>query len=181
MPDRPEKGQTSSQPSGDVMALDQRYRGIMPLVMRAFYYSRRAFDEAMRSHNITGSQAGVLSRIYEHPGISGAEISRQMGTTPQAVHLMLATLERKGLIEREPDPSQGRVVSSHLTQAGQEVFLACLSDAAAVERGLSKHLSSTDRHALIELLERYLAPTLPAGANELASTDGIGRKSSSKS
>jgi DNA-binding MarR family transcriptional regulator len=139
-------------------------RGLLPLVAQSFFYTRRSFDEAMRAHGITGSQAGVLSRIYDEPGISGAGLSRQMLTTPQAVQLMLATLERKGLISREPDPTQGRVVGSRLTKLGREVFLACLADAAEADKKLSASLTAEEREALIELLEKYLRGNLPAAA-----------------
>jgi DNA-binding MarR family transcriptional regulator len=144
----------STAPSG--MAIEELHRGLMPLIMQTYFYTRRSFDNAMRAHGVTASQAGVLSRIYEHPGISGAEISRQMFTTPQSVQLILATLERKGLLVREPDPTQGRVIGSRITDEGCRIFIACHHDAAEVDRRLSESLSPEERRTLIDLLERYL-------------------------
>jgi DNA-binding MarR family transcriptional regulator len=161
----------SPQPSqtGREIRVERMRRGLLPLVMQAFFYSRRSFDEAMRSHGLTGSQAGMLSRIYDQPGISGAELSRQMLTTPQAVQLMLATLERKGLIEREPDPTKGRVLGSHLTEAGNKAFHECLADAADADRGLSQGLDDEERQQLMELLQKYIRGTqLPADAEDPA-------------
>ena len=135
--------------------VDRMRRGLLPLVMQAFFYSRRSFDEAMRSHGLTGSQAGMLSRIYDQPGISGAELSRQMLTTPQAVQLMLATLERKGLIERTPDRAKGRVLGSHLTAIGRKTFRACLTDAGEADRSLSQGRDEAEREQLLDLLQKY--------------------------
>jgi DNA-binding MarR family transcriptional regulator len=144
------------------ITVDRLRHGLLPLVMQAYFHTRRTFDDAMRIHGVTTSQAGMLSRIYSEPGISGAELSRQMLTTPQAVQLMLTTLERKGLIIREPDPTQGRVVGARLTDAGREVFVGCVADATEADRRLGQGLSSEERSTLMELLERYIHSTGPA-------------------
>src|SRR5947208_8389893 len=44
------------------------------LIMQAYYYTRRSFDDAVRDYGITAAQMGVLHRIADHPGITGAEI-----------------------------------------------------------------------------------------------------------
>ena len=80
--------------------------------MQAFHYTRRTFDDAVRPYGITATQLGVLNRLAERPGLSGAELGRLMLTTSQAAQLMLAALERKGLIKRTPDPNHGRIVRS---------------------------------------------------------------------
>jgi DNA-binding MarR family transcriptional regulator len=157
------------------VSIDRMRKGVVPLVMRVFFYTRRNFDEAMRPHGVTASQLGALAQIFEHPGISGAEISRQMGTTPQAVHLMLSTLEHKGLIEREPHSAQGRVVSSHLTEEGEQAFVNCLLDALAVEKRLSQYLTTDERRTLIRLLGRCLEGLQSERHDDPGTTRGGGR------
>lgn len=164
----------STAPDGTT--IEDLHRGLVPLIMQTYFYARRNFDEAMRAHGVTASQASVLSRIYEHPGISGAEISRQMFTTPQAVQLMLATLVRKGLLVREPDPTHGRVVGSRLTDEGCRIFIACHADAAEVDRRLSESLSPEERRTLIDLLERYLHRSQRSVAPEPVDNDDRRRK-----
>lgn len=153
------------------VSIDRMRKGVVPLIMRVFFYTRRNFDEAMRPHGVTASQLGALAQIFEHPGISGAEISRQLGTTPQAVQLMLATLEQKGLIEREPHSVQGRVVSSQLTDEGHQTFVNCLLDALAVEKRFSQRLTSDERRTLIRLLGRCLEE-LQSESDEAPTTTG---------
>jgi DNA-binding MarR family transcriptional regulator len=143
-------------------------RGLTSLIMRTFFYTRRAFDDAMRRHGLSGSQAGVLNRIFEQPGISGVEISRQMLTTPQSVQPILTVLERKGLIERRPDPTRGRLIEAHLTELGREVVLRCRADEPQLEQRLAESLTDAQRQALIDLLERYLD-----GAGPLTTDDRI--------
>jgi DNA-binding MarR family transcriptional regulator len=149
----PDEKWTAPTVTSETEELEQ---GLTALVARAFFYTRRVFDEAMRPFGITASQAGVLNRIYEHPGISGAEISRQMGTTPQAVRLMLATLVRKGLVERRPDPDNGRIVQAFLSEQGRTVILSCRSEAVEIEGRLAKDVDDDERRMVIQFLERYL-------------------------
>ena len=129
--------------------------------MQAFFYTRRSFDEALRAHGVSASQLGVLNRLAERPGLSGAELARQMFTTSQAAQLMLATLERKGLVERTRDPSHGRIVRSVLTEDGRRVVDVCRADTRQVEQQLVAVLDDDDREALVDLLMRYvsLSPT----------------------
>jgi DNA-binding MarR family transcriptional regulator len=134
---------------------------LSPLIMQAFYYTRRAFDQAVRAHGITASQLGVLNRIAEHPGITGAELSRLMFTTPQAAQLMLTALERKGLVERKPDPKSGRIVRSFLTEYGRRIVHACHAAVLKVERQLSADLGTKERRTLVNLLQDYV-DQLPA-------------------
>jgi DNA-binding MarR family transcriptional regulator len=81
--------------------------------------------------------------------------------TPQAAHVALQTLERKGLIERKPGPSGGRAVGSVLTEAGRGTVAACRAPWRSVARRLAAALTPEERATLIELLERYLHHSSP--------------------
>ena len=124
--------------------------------MQAFHYTRRTFDDAVRPYGITATQLGVLNRLAERPGLSGAELGRLMLTTSQAAQLMLAALERKGLIKRTPDPNHGRIVRSVLTKDGRRVVDVCGAVARRVEQQLSAVLHAEEREGLEDLLVRYM-------------------------
>lgn len=134
------------------------------LIMQAFHYTRRTFDEAVRPYGITATQLGVLNRIAQRPGLSGAELGRLMLTTSQAAQLMLAALERKGLIERTPDPNHGRIVRSVLTEDGRRVVDVCGTVAREVEQQLAAVLDAAQREDLVELLVRYM-PDSPSATD----------------
>jgi DNA-binding MarR family transcriptional regulator len=129
--------------------------------MQAFHYSRRAFDEAVRPHGLTAAQVGALNRIAHQTAISGAELSRQMFTTPQAAQLLLAALERKGLVERKPDLSSGRSIPNVLTEDGRRMLAACADDVLEVDQQLCAALDDTERETLIALLLRYINHSAP--------------------
>ena len=130
--------------------------GLPALFMKAFFYTRRVFDDAMSSYGVSSSQAGILNRIYEVAGISGVELSREMLMTPQAVQIMLANLEGKGLIERRQDPTNRRYVRAYITDSGREVIEQLRIIAVETEQKVSNGLSTGERRRLISLLERYI-------------------------
>lgn len=127
------------------------------LILEAYSYTRRTFDEAVREHGVSASQLGVLNRLADHPGLSGAELARLMLTTSQAAQLMLATLERKGLVRREPDPNHGRIVRSRLTAKGRRVVDVCRPVVWDIEARLGAGLDADAREQLADLLHRYTA------------------------
>jgi DNA-binding MarR family transcriptional regulator len=133
------------------------------LIWKTFQHTRRSIDEVVRAHGVTAAQVGILNRLAEQPGLSGAEVARRMLTTPQAAHLALTTLERKGLIARKSDPGAGRAMGAVLTEEGRRVVDVCRVDVRTVERRLVAVLTPEQRRALIELLECYVQrPSPPA-------------------
>jgi DNA-binding MarR family transcriptional regulator len=140
--------------------VEQVEQGLTATIAKVFFFSRRVFDDAMRPHGLTSSQASVLNRIFEHPGISAAEISRQMLTTPQAVRLTLSTLERKGLVERQPHPVHGRLVQAFLSEKGRSIIIKCRQDATEVEQTLTERVDDETR-----LMRANLSPA-PDGASD---------------
>ena len=103
--------------------IGQRYRGIEGrsgyLLRQAWHAFRGAMETALRDHGLTGAQYAVLSVLARDPGMSGADLARACNTTPQAMNGVLATLERDGLIERDPHPTHGRILQVTLSSEGE--------------------------------------------------------------
>jgi DNA-binding MarR family transcriptional regulator len=125
------------------------------LIWAAFYHTRKPIEAVVHPYGVTAPQIGILNRLADRPGLSGAEISRVLVISPQAVHEALTALERKGLIERRP--GSGRVMSSHLTDAGRQVVEGCSSGLRQVGRRLVSVLGPEEQHVLADILRRYTA------------------------
>jgi DNA-binding MarR family transcriptional regulator len=132
------------------------------LIKQAFHYTRRAVDDAVRRHGVSAAQWGVLNRLADQPGLSGADLARQMLITPQAAQLALSSLEDRGLVERRPDPNHGRILRAHLTPEGKRLADVCQADAHAIERDLIADFDPDERRAFTEFLLRYMRDSLPA-------------------
>src|SRR4051794_21570230 len=85
---------------------------------RADLATRAVKERPLRAVGVPGSHHAVLAKLRSKPGLTGAELARRVGVTPQAVALLTAKLVDRGLIERRRHPRHGSVQELHLTEAG---------------------------------------------------------------
>lgn len=145
-----------------VPLIGERYRGAQGhigfLLVQAWHAVIAAMDTALRPHGLTPPQYGVLSVLARDPGLSGADLARVVNTTPQAMNEVLATLERKHLIERRPHPTHGRILQATLTDEGQRRLQAANPAVraleAAIEDGFTADQIATIKTWLVEAAKR---------------------------
>ena len=92
---------------------------------------------------------------------SGAPFELTVGEMLESMMLASGTithridrLEGRGLVERRPDPNDGRVVRVRLSRSGKTLVERALVDHAANEERLLSGLSSRERDQLAALLRR---------------------------
>ncbi|WP_007508580.1 MULTISPECIES: MarR family winged helix-turn-helix transcriptional regulator [Pseudofrankia] len=137
------------------------------LLKRAFHHWRRTLNDAVSVENVTSEQIGVMRHLSGTPGLSGAELARRNFITPQAAQLSLATLERRGLIERRPDAKGGRSLGAYLTPEGVRVADEAVAHAHQVEEDLLSVFDAAEKEAFREFLIR-----LTSRARPIAERDG---------
>jgi len=135
------------------------------LLKRAWHNGHRAVNEAVRSYGVTPTQLGALNRLVQEPGLSGAQLARELLVTPQAAQLALVALERRGLIRRTPDPKHGRIVRSYLTPEGRRITRLCMNRGLKAEDEFLAGLEAEERSTLVDILRR-LAKYGPAPASD---------------
>src|SRR3954471_22724391 len=123
----------------------QQYRGVEGhlgyLLRQAQHAFATAMDERLREHGLTRPQFGVLSVLVADPGLSAADLARAAMVTPQAINLLVASLERDGLIRREKHPTHGRVLQLFATDAGAERVRRAYPTVIALEERIAESLS----------------------------------------
>ena len=134
---------------------------IMWLLKRAFHSGHRAVNDAIHSFGVTPTQIGVLNRLAQEPGLSGAELARRLLVTPQASQLALTGLEQRGLVERRADPDHGRIVRAYLTKEGRRIFKRCIDLSIRAEMEFLSVLSDDEVEVLGDLLDRLAKRTAP--------------------
>ncbi|MFI6129331.1 MarR family winged helix-turn-helix transcriptional regulator [Micromonospora sp. NPDC051141] len=65
------------------------------------------------------AQVEVLLLVRATPGISGKEVARRLGTAPNTVSTLVRDLTDAGLLVRDRDPADRRVVRLRLTEAAR--------------------------------------------------------------
>jgi DNA-binding MarR family transcriptional regulator len=104
------------------------------------------------------SQYGsILIPLYEEDGLRMGEIARRARLSKQTMTTMVRLLERDGLVERRPDPHDGRaalVFLTHRAQAFRPIAEATLGELTHLaERRLGAATAGAVSAALRQLAE----------------------------
>jgi len=127
------------------------------LVRHAWMSMRAVVGEALAEHGISVAQYASLWIIDEAPGVSVAEIARMVASARQSANEMLGGLERMGLIERRPHPTDRRAQQAFLTAAGRERLAGAMPVVRAVEEQLSAGFSPEELAVVQRWLSRMAA------------------------
>jgi len=90
---------------------------------------------------LTWSQTVALARLEKAGSTTTADLARAEAVKPQSMGATLAELEREGLVERRPHPTDGRQVLFALTAEGVE---ARRKRSAAKQKWLLAALANLD-------------------------------------
>jgi DNA-binding MarR family transcriptional regulator len=118
----------------------------------------RRIKQLYEEGEVTFSETSVLSRLNREGPTTPSALAGAEHVRPQAIVTTLNSLEGRGLVERSPDPSDGRRVVVSLTGLGQQVLTdkgwsVTQGFAAALETRFSPAERSLLREAL-PLLDR---------------------------
>ncbi|HET9071860.1 MAG TPA: MarR family transcriptional regulator [Acidimicrobiales bacterium] len=125
---------------------------------------RADMDVMARAHGLTTLQYTALTVLRRHPGMSGAQLARRSFVSAQAGSEMIATLERKGLISRQPDPGNRRILRVSLTSEGDAVVDACDGWMDKLEKQMVHDLGAPERRALRAALDSCIRALSPPRA-----------------
>ncbi len=120
---------------------------------RAWVRSLSHFGEAL-GDEIKPVPFSVLCTIEETPGITAADIGRQLQLQRANLAPMLGDLEKRGLIERRADREDHRIQRLHLSAEGAAKLAAWQEGVLAQEERTFGALSAEERDTLVELLAR---------------------------
>ena len=99
--------------------------------------------------DLTLPESSALSRLDHHGPTTAAQLARLEQVSPQSVGVTLQSLEARGLIERAPDPHDGRRVILSATEAGDATLR---SKRTARTEQLSRALPALSEHERAQLM-----------------------------
>lgn len=107
--------------------------------------------EVAASHGLTGQQA-VLLRALDEPRPMRA-VAAHLKCDPSNVTGLIDRIERRGLVERAPDPADRRVRLLALTSGGRRVREVLMAE-MVVQVTASTTLTAAEATQLVALLDR---------------------------
>ncbi|GAB3576648.1 MarR family transcriptional regulator [Amycolatopsis endophytica] len=127
------------------------------LVKRLELVIRALMDDALRPLGLTTLQYTALSVLRGRGGLSSAQLARRSFLRPQTMHEMVLALEKRGLIERQAQEGNKRVLVATLTEAGEELLDRCAPAVRELEHELLAGLGPSEQNTFREGLERGVA------------------------
>ncbi|MFI1753186.1 MarR family winged helix-turn-helix transcriptional regulator [Streptomyces sp. NPDC020571] len=79
---------------------------------------RRRILKASEVEDLTLGQASVLARLSDQGGVTASELAATEGVRHQSMTATVTALASMGLVERQPDPDDGRRLLITLTAEG---------------------------------------------------------------
>src|SRR5882757_9214554 len=83
---------------------------------------RRVRQAQVEEGGLTPPETSALSRLDRGGPATSSALAKLEQISPQSMGATLAALEARGLVERRPDPLDGRRVVLSVTSAGRQVL-----------------------------------------------------------
>jgi DNA-binding MarR family transcriptional regulator len=130
-------------------------KNLLPLALRAAYLAlHRRSDARFASYGITADQFVLLATLARGHALTQRQLARRMSSDPSTVRAMLVLLERRGLIERDPHPTDARARTVTLTSAGKRRFRQLWAAGEQIRAEMFGSLLPDEAEALVGMLRR---------------------------
>lgn len=122
------------------------------LIGRTDRVVKRRLTEALAPHGITLPLFTAMSVLQARGSLSNAQLAERSFMSPQSANEIVKTMEAKGWVVREPDPTHGRIVQLSLTAAAQTLLARCDETVKQLEAEMLEGIDPED----VALLQRLL-------------------------
>ena len=133
--------------------------GVRTLITRARSSLLTSFDSELEPFGVTGAQFEVLKNLVRSDNETAASLCRALHYDTGSMTRMLDRLQEKGLVTRERDTSDRRLVFLRLTGAGESLIPKIRP---ALRRALRRHLAGFTPDEIASL-KRYLSRIIENG------------------
>ncbi|GIF18232.1 DNA-binding MarR family transcriptional regulator [Actinoplanes tereljensis] len=114
---------------------------------------RRRLREVANLGDLTPSQTSVLSRLSKDGPATASVLATLERIRPQSMATTLAAIAERGLIERTPDPTDGRRQQISLSDSGRAVIEGSRREREEWLAGeLARDFTEAERQTIIEAM-----------------------------
>ncbi|MGZ6674529.1 MAG: MarR family winged helix-turn-helix transcriptional regulator [Solirubrobacteraceae bacterium] len=127
------------------------------LVMGVARDLRRTYAQALAPWDVTPGQTRALGTICHHGPIRLSALAEHLVIVPRSATQVVDALEERGLIERQPDPTDRRATTVVATVEGRRLHEQLHRARDEASRTHFASLSDEDRGKLERILRQLLA------------------------
>lgn len=128
----------------------------LALALRFAYLAlHRRTGAALAADGVTADQFVVLGALAESEALTQRELVERTASDHNTLRAMLVLLERRGLVERRPHPTDGRARRVSLTSEGRRVYRRLWKHSEGLRSEMIEQLSAQDVATLTALLRRF--------------------------
>jgi MarR family transcriptional regulator for hemolysin len=115
---------------------------------------RRTFDSRLSHLDVNLNEAGLLVYVDEHGPMSQRQLADALNIGRAAAGVVIGSLESRRLIERRPDPDDGRAVLVGATATGRRLAEKIVAVDVTLRAELRAGITRDERAKLAEVLTR---------------------------
>ena len=113
-----------------------------------------SFLDRMSVYGLRPVDFSTLSLVAHNPGITSRQLCAALGILPPNLVRIVADLDKRGLVQRKPHPTDGRAIGLHLSTEGRKMMREAEATVLALEDSAAAKLTVAERLTLISLLKK---------------------------
>ena len=114
--------------------------------------------------SLTDAQLTVLELLQERDAMKPSDLAPHLATSPAAVTMLLDRMEKNGLIIRERDAADRRIVWMSITEIGTQETVRGLKIRSDFFAEALDPISSHNQQLLLYLMGKMVVTTTPEGS-----------------
>jgi len=123
---------------------------------RAQVSNAQIFARNFASLDLTMLQFGILTAVWEEPGLRQKDLAKRLSTVPPVIVKPLENLENRGLIKRTRMAPDRRAQMVHLTKEGQEIVKKGFETSVLVDDIMMQGIDAKQKKIVLECLDRII-------------------------
>lgn len=121
---------------------------------RAYMALHRQTQWLLSGHGITSEQFVLLACLSKQDGITQTELTIRAASDPNTVRAILALMENKGLVVRNPDETDRRARRILLTAKGRRLYAKLTKVVEPLQDALLSPFNEQEAEKIVEFLQR---------------------------
>ncbi|SDV46338.1 MarR family winged helix-turn-helix transcriptional regulator [Chitinasiproducens palmae] len=129
------------------------------------------FFESCKDFAITPVQYGLLTTLSERPNLDQTSLCAEVGVDRTTMADVLRRLEERGLVKREPSPTDGRLKIANITARGRKIMKEMYASMRESQVRFLSPLSAQDQTVFVRLMMQLVEGNNQFGRTSLKHFD----------